>query len=128
MSNKKSSPKGKKAEMLDNDMIEVPVKKVKTPAQQDTVDLKEYRKTAPLSFSKKNYKMLFIGLGINILGYILMIGGAATELDQFDAATLFSDTRITLAPLLIVAGFVVMAYAIMRKPKIESEAESEAAN
>ncbi len=121
MSNKKASPKGKKAEMLDNDMINVPVEKVVTPAQQDTVDLKEFRKTASLSFSKKNYKLLFIGLGINILGYILMIGGAATELDQFDAATLFSNTRITLAPLLIVAGFVIMAYAIMRKPKGDAE-------
>lgn len=124
MSNKIASPKRKKAEMLDNDMINVPVEKVVAPAQQDTVDLKEYRKSAPLSFSKRNYKMLFIGLGINILGYILMIGGAATELDQFDAATLFSNTRITLAPLLIVGGFVVMAYAIMRKPKIEEEADS----
>ena len=127
MSNKKASPKGKKADMLDNDMIDTPVDKVVTPAQQDTVDLKEYRKSAPLSFSKSNYKLLFIGLGINILGYILMIGGAATELDQFDAATLFSDTRITLAPLFIVSGFVVMAYAIMRKPKIEAEQEAEAA-
>lgn len=113
--------------MLDNDMITKPVvEKVMTPAQLDTVDLKEYRKSAPLSFSKKNYRLLFIGLGINILGYILMIGGAATELDQFDADALFSDMRITVAPLLIVAGFVVMAYAIMRKPK--GEADTEAAN
>lgn len=125
MSKKQSNPKGNKAEMLDNDMIAKPVvEKVATPAQLDTVDLKEYRKSAPLSFSKKNYRLLFIGLGINILGYILMIGGAATELDQFDADALFSHTRITVAPLLIVAGFVVMAYAIMRKPKVEADAEA----
>lgn len=126
MSKKKSSPKGKKAEMLDNEMIQEPVKKVVTPAQQDTVDLNEFRKTAPLSFSKANYKLLFIGLGINILGYILMIGGAAQELDQFDASALFSHTRITLAPFLIVAGFVVIAYSIMKKPKAEPETEIEA--
>lgn len=119
MSTKQSSPKGKKAEMLDNDMIEVPVEKVAASAQQQTVDLKEYRKSAPLSFSKRNYRLLFLGLGINILGYILMIGGAAEQLDEFDAGALFSHTRITLAPLLIVTGFVVIAYAIMRKPKPE---------
>jgi hypothetical protein len=124
MSKKKSSPQGNKADMLDNDMMNEPVKKVVTPAQQETVDLKEYRKTAPLSFSLLNYRLLFIGLGINILGYILMIGGAAQELDEFDAGALFSHTRITLAPLLIVAGFVVIAYAIMRKPKSKAETES----
>lgn len=125
MSKKKSSPKGKKAEMLDNEMIQEPVKKVVASAQQETVDLNEFRKTAPISFSKVNYKLLFLGLGINILGYILMIGGAAQELDQFDGDALFSPVRITLAPLLIVAGFVVIAYAIMKKPKAETETETE---
>lgn len=125
MSKKKSSPKGKKAEMLDNEMIQKPVEKVVAPAQQETVDLNEFRKTAPISFSKANYKLLFLGLGINILGYILMIGGAAQELNEFDADVLFSPVRITLSPLLIVVGFVVMAYAIMKKPKAVSETEAE---
>ncbi|MFK7786315.1 MAG: DUF3098 domain-containing protein [Crocinitomicaceae bacterium] len=125
MSKKKSSPKGKKAEMLDNEMIQKPVEKVVAPAQQETVDLNEFRKSAPLSFSKANYRLLFLGLGINILGYILMIGGAAQELDQFDGDALFSDVRITLSPLLIVAGFVVIAYAVMKKPKAQAEVETE---
>ena len=88
------------------------------------MNLKEFSKTAPIAFSKVNYRLLFLGLGINILGYILMIGGAAEELDQFDAGALFSHTRITLAPLLIVAGFVVIAYSIMRKPTGDSETEA----
>lgn len=124
MSKKTSSPEGKKAEMLDNDMIEQPVNKVAAAAHKETVDLNEFRKTAPLSFSKVNYRLLFIGLGINILGYILMIGGATEDPNQFDAGELFSHTRITLAPLLIVAGFVVIAYSIMRKPKSGGETES----
>jgi hypothetical protein len=126
MSKKKSSPKGKKAEMLDNEMIQKPAEKKVVPStHEETVDLNEFRKTAPISFSKANYKLLFLGLGINILGYILMIGGAAQELNEFDADVLFSHRRITVAPLLIVAGFVVMAYAIMKKPKAEPEAEAE---
>ncbi len=124
MSNKKPSPKGNKAEMLDTEMIEQPVQKATASPQKETVDLNEFRKTAPLSFSKQNYRLLFIGLAINILGYILMIGGAAEDPNEFDAGALFSDVRITLAPLLIVAGFGVIAYSIMRKPKTEGESES----
>ena len=112
--------------MLDTEMIEQPVKNVAASAHKETVDLNEFRKTAPLSFSKQNYRLLFIGLAINILGYILMIGGAAEDPNEFDASALFSHTRITLAPLLIVAGFAVIAYAVMRKPK--TDGESEAAN
>ena len=41
--------------------------------------LKEYSKNAPFSFNAKNYKLLLIGLAINILGFILMIGGAAED-------------------------------------------------
>lgn len=122
MSKKKSSPKGKKADMLDIDMINESVKKAATPAQLDTVDLKEFSKTASFSFNKKNYRLLFLGLGVNILGYILMIGGAAEELNEFDAGALFSHTRITLAPLLILVGFVIIGYAVMRKTKVEEEA------
>ena len=117
MSKKQSSPKVKKAEMLDTDMIEVPVEKVAAPAQTAKVNLKEFSKTAPFSFSHLNYRILLIGLVINLLGYVLMIGGAATSLNEFNEGELFSHVRITLSPMLIVAGFVIMAYAIMRKPK-----------
>jgi hypothetical protein len=117
MSKKQSSPKGKKAEMLDTDMIEVPVEKIVAPAQHTKVNLKEFSKTAPFSFSHLNYRILLLGLGINVLGYILMIGGAAKSLNEFNEGELFSNMRITISPMLIVAGFVIIAYAIMRKPK-----------
>lgn len=69
------------------------------------------------AFRPENYKLLLIGLAINVLGFILMIGGGTDDPTEFDAKELFSDTRITVAPLLIVAGYVVMIYSIMRKPK-----------
>ena len=46
-----------------------------------------------------------------------MIGGGTDDPTKFDAEALFSTTRITIAPMLIVAGYVVIIYAIMRKPK-----------
>jgi hypothetical protein len=56
-----------------------------------------------------------IGLAINVLGFILMIGGAATEANDFDSNELFSARRITIAPILIVLGYVVILYAIMKR-------------
>jgi len=79
--------------------------------------LQEYSKNAPFSFNGKNYKLLLLGLGINILGFILMIGGAAEDPNDFSSEELFSSTRITIAPMLIVLGYVVIMYSIMKKPK-----------
>ena len=66
-------------------------------------------------FQPENYKILLIGLAINVLGFILMIGGAATEANDFDSNELFSARRITIVPILIVLGFVVILYAIMKR-------------
>jgi hypothetical protein len=66
-------------------------------------------------FNPKNYRWLFIGLAINVLGYILMIGGGAESLDEFNADQLFSTTRITIAPILIVGGYVVILFSIMKR-------------
>jgi hypothetical protein len=72
-------------------------------------------------FQKENYTILLIGLAINILGFILMIGGGAEDPNTFDANELFSTTRITIAPVLIIAGYIVILYSIMKKPKGSEE-------
>jgi len=69
------------------------------------------------SFRPENYKLLLIGLGINILGFILMIGGGTDDPNKFDGDALFSHTRITIAPILIIAGYLVIMYSIMKKKK-----------
>jgi hypothetical protein len=73
------------------------------------------------AFQKENYKWLIIGLVINVLGFILMIGGGSDDPNKFDAAELFSPVRLTIAPILIIAGYIVMIYAIMKKPKKSEE-------
>lgn len=69
------------------------------------------------AFQKENYKWLIIGLVINVLGFILMIGGGSDDPNKFDAEALFSPVRLTVAPILIIAGYIVILYAIMKKPK-----------
>jgi hypothetical protein len=72
-------------------------------------------------FNPKNYKFLIIGLIINILGFVLMIGGGSEDPSKFNGDELFSPIRITLAPFLIVLGYVVIFYSIMKKnPSDES--------
>lgn len=77
------------------------------------------------AFQQLNYKILLIGLAVNIVGFLLMIGGASSDPNKFDAAALFSPIRITVAPILIIGGYLVMIYAIMKKPKKSTNSENE---
>ncbi len=75
-------------------------------------------------FSKRNYVLLLIGLGLIGLGFILMIGGGSDDPNVF-SEDLFSFRRITLAPILILAGYIVEIFAIMSRPK-KTEKEDNA--
>jgi len=68
------------------------------------------------AFSRENYKLLIIGVVIIVIGFILMIGGKPESPEQFNPEV-FSFRRITLAPILVLAGFAFEIYAIMKKPK-----------
>ncbi len=66
----------------------------------------------PLSIG--NYKLMLIGFGIIVLGFLLMMGGGSDDPDVFNEA-MFSFRRITLAPIVVLAGFAFEIYAIMIK-------------
>lgn len=114
------SKKNTSGKIVDDHLVNQPEDKKATKSTTQNVDLKEYAKSAPFSFNKANYKLLLLGLAINILGYILMIGGATDDPAKFDGDALFSDVRITLAPILIVIGFGVIFYAIFKKRPSQS--------
>lgn len=73
-------------------------------------------------FDKTNWMLLYGGLALIVLGFLLMMGGGSEDPNVFNE-DIFNYQRIGLAPLLIVIGFVVEVYAILRKPKAEQEAE-----
>lgn len=87
-------------------------------------------KQTPVSEDKKvdfalppeNYKFVAIGFAVIVIGFLLMIGGGSDDPNVFNEAELFSFRRITLAPIVILAGFAFEIWAIMRKPKTEGEA------
>jgi len=68
-------------------------------------------------FGKENYMMMLGGLIVLAIGFFLMAGGKSTDPKVFNDDDVYSTTRITIAPLLIIAGFVIEVFAIMRKPK-----------
>ena len=68
-------------------------------------------------FGKENFKWMLIGLAVMALGFFLMIGGKSTDPKVFNDNDVYSFTRITLAPILIIAGLLIEIFAIMKKPK-----------
>ena len=73
-------------------------------------------KSSQFAFGKENYKLLLIGLVLIAVGFLLMIGGGSDDPKVF-SDEIFNFRRLTLAPLLILAGYVVEIFAIMKKPK-----------
>jgi len=67
-------------------------------------------------FEKVNYKILLIGLGVIALGFILMAGGGSDDPNVFDEDALFSWRRIRLAPTVVLIGFGITIYAIIKNP------------
>jgi Protein of unknown function (DUF3098) len=83
----------------------------------------ENQDTPAFYFGKQNYKWMLIGLGLILLGFVLMMGAGAntTPEGKFDPnywnEDIFSFRRVRLAPMLVLAGFVVEVYAIMKRNK-----------
>jgi hypothetical protein len=57
-------------------------------------------------FDKSNYRLFIIAIAVVILGFILMSG----------TTDIYSNTKIVLAPLVVLAGFALGFFAILKKP------------
>ena len=83
------------------------VKKTTIPAGSENTSL----------FGRENYLWMLAGIALMVLGFILMAGGKSSNPNVFNDNEVYSTTRITIAPILIIAGLLVEIYAIMKKPK-----------
>ena len=70
------------------------------------------------ALGKENYKLLLIGFAVIVAGFILMVGGKSEDPSVFNPE-IFSFRRITLAPLVVLFGFLFEIYAIMKRTKPE---------
>ena len=82
--------------------------------QTKTTDAADNQKVMP--FGRMNYILVLIGIALIALGFILMIGGGSSDPDVFNEQ-MFNFRRLTLAPILVLAGFVVEIVAIFWKGK-----------
>ena len=67
-------------------------------------------------FDKVNYKILLVGLAVIALGFILMSGGGSEDRNVFNKES-FSFRRIRLAPTVVLIGFGITIYSILKNPK-----------
>ncbi|HTO36422.1 MAG TPA: DUF3098 domain-containing protein [Flavobacterium sp.] len=67
-------------------------------------------------FEKTNYKILIIGIVVIIAGFLLMSGGGSKDPSVF-SEEIFSFRRIRLAPTMVLAGFGIVIYSILKNPK-----------
>lgn len=79
------------------------------------------KKTTPSIFSRDNYMWMLAGVVVIAIGMFLMAGGSSDDPNVFNKDEVYSTTRITIAPLLILAGLVLEIYAIFKKPKLTKE-------
>ncbi len=68
------------------------------------------------AFTRQNYRLLIIGIAVITIGFLLMIGGGSDDPNVFNYK-IFNFRRLTLAPILILAGYIIEIYAIMKRPK-----------
>ena len=76
--------------------------------------------SASFPLQKENYILLIIGFGIIMIGFLLMMGGKSDDPNVFNEE-IFNFRRITLAPIIILFGFIFEIWAIMKKPKTEKQ-------
>lgn len=68
-------------------------------------------------FSREKYILMIIGVVVIGIGYLLMLGGGTDDPSVFNPDELYSFRRITLAPIVILAGIGIEFFAILKKPK-----------
>ena len=66
-------------------------------------------------FNKSNYKWLFMSIITIAFGFIIMAGGGSKDPNFFNDE-IFNFRRILLAPTIVIIGFGIAVYSILKNP------------
>lgn len=77
---------------------------------------KDQKPVNDFAFGRENYMWMLIGIACIFLGFVLMSGGGSKDPNVFNP-DIFSFRRITLAPIVVLVGFIIEIYAILKKTK-----------
>lgn len=67
-------------------------------------------------FDRTKYTLLIVGLVVTALGFILMVGGGSDDPNKF-SYDIFNFRRMTLAPFLVLLGYGIQIYSILKRKK-----------
>ena len=93
------------------------------PAPRRSVESALTRDNRNFIFGTRNLIIMGAGTLMVILGLVLMAGGGMSDPNTWDPSTIYSPRRITVAPLMMVAGFVVLVWGIFSKAPAEKQAK-----
>jgi len=79
-------------------------------------DTKKDKNDLGFSIPKENLMIIGIAVVLVIVGFFLVSGGGSDDPNVF-SEDIFSFRRITLAPIVMLIGYGLVIYGIMRKPK-----------
>ena len=67
-------------------------------------------------FNKNRYSLLVLSILVIGIGFLLMSGGASDDPEVF-SDEIYNFRRIRLAPLIVISGFTLCIFTILKKSK-----------
>ncbi|MFT4686087.1 MAG: hypothetical protein ACJA0J_001213 [Bdellovibrionota bacterium] len=99
----------------DNSPIVNPTPKPATPRSSTRVAAVKSDNDRALTFGQDTYIWMGIGFALVVLSLLLMSGGRGDDPTVFDESVIYSFRKITLAPIVMLAGLGTVIYAILKK-------------
>lgn len=75
-------------------------------------------------FTKKNYLVILAGILVFVIGYFVMSGGNPEDPSDY-SDEIFNFRRLTLAPFIVISGYVIVLFGIIKNFKTESTETEE---
>ena len=103
-------------QIVKNNKAPLEAKKVNVPSGAKKPLFNFKSQNTELLYDKVNYVIMGVALLLIAVGFACMAGGASSDPNIFDANEVYSFRRITLAPFLVILGFTVGIFAVLKKP------------
>ena len=90
------------------------------PSKTGSVPVAKNSEKNIVFFGKENFVLMALGLLFIFIGFFLMSGGKSDDPKKFNPQEVYGTMRITIAPIMIILGFLIEIFAIMKKPKTDN--------
>ncbi|MEZ5013637.1 MAG: DUF3098 domain-containing protein [Chitinophagales bacterium] len=85
--------------------------------EQATAQTQPAENKKGMVLGRENYILILVGLAVIIIGFILMSGGRWHDPNVFNADSVYSTRRTTVAPIVVILGFAIEIYAVFHKSR-----------